>query len=175
MKSLFVAVLLATTYGVVAAQAQAANPSRADKHFVTAAGGAGLAEVQAAQLATQKSGRQDVKDFAQRMITDHTKAGDQLKQIADSEGLSLPTAPGKGDTKAIAKLQGESGAAFDADYIKGQRSAHNKAVKLFSKESASGQDATLKSFAGQTLPTLQDHQKMIKAMPVKGPGKPSSM
>ena len=169
MKSIFVAMLLATTCSVVAAQAQTATLSKADKHFARVADQAGLAEVQAAQLATQKSGRQDVKDFAQRMIADHTKAGDRLKQIAGGEGLSLPTAPGKGDAKAIAKLQGESGTAFDRDYIKGQRSAHNKAVKLFSTESASGQDATLKSFAAQTLPTLQDHQKMIKAMPLKAP------
>jgi putative membrane protein len=104
------------------------------------------------------------------MVRDHTKAGDQLKQLAQGEGLSLPTQASAADTKEESKLSAESGAAFDKDYIRAQRTAHRQAVALFTQESKNGKDANLKSFAAQTLPTLQDHYRMITAMPTSEHG-----
>jgi putative membrane protein len=119
-----------------------------------------------AQLALEKASRQDVKDFAQRMVQDHTKANDQLKSIASSKGITLPARPSASDRKKTDALQKLSGAKFDRQYIEGQRAAHKQAVALFSGESKNGKDSELKSFASQTLPTLEDHLKMITAMPL---------
>jgi putative membrane protein len=105
-----------------------------------------------------------VKDFAQRMVTDRTKANGQLMQIAQQEGLSLPSGPTSSDKRSATKLSGVSGGAFDKDYVKDQLGAHKAAVALFSKESKNGKDPTLKNFAAQTLPTLQDHLGMAKAL-----------
>jgi putative membrane protein len=148
------------------AYAQAPQVSSADRSFATKAAAAGTAEIADAQIALKNSSRADVKDFAQRMVTDHTKAADQLKSIASNKGITLPSGESAADKKNTDALQKLNGAAFDQKYIQGQRTAHKQAVALFSTESKSGKDNDLKSFAGQTLPTLQDHQKMITGMPL---------
>jgi putative membrane protein len=143
-----------------------ANVSSADRNFATKAAAAGLAEVNDARLALKNASRQDVKDFAQRMVQDHSKANDQLKSIASSDGITLPTSESAADQKKSDALQKLTGAKFERQYIEGQRAAHKQAVSLFSAESKSGKDSQLKSFASQTLPTLQDHLKMISGMPL---------
>jgi putative membrane protein len=100
------------------------------------------------------------------MVQDHTKANDQLKSIASSEGITLPTSETSTDQKKTDALQKLSGAQFDRQYIEGQRTAHKQAVSLFSSESKNGKNDQLKTFANQTLPTLQDHLKMITSMPL---------
>lgn len=148
------------------APARSGSAAAADRRFATKAAAAGAAEIADAQIALQKSSRQDVKDFAQRMVDDHTKAADRLKSIASGESINLPASESAADRKKTDALQKLSGAQFDRRYIRGQRAAHKQAVALFSKESSSGKDSQLKSFAGQTLPTLQDHLKMITGMPL---------
>jgi putative membrane protein len=143
-----------------------AKVASADRSFATKAAAAGTAEIADAQIALKNSSRQDVKDFAQRMVTDHTKANDQLKSIASSEGITLPSGESAADQKKTDALQKLNGAAFDRKYIQGQRTAHKQAVALFTKESKSGKDSQLKSFANQTLPTLEDHLKMITDTPL---------
>jgi putative membrane protein len=152
----------------------AGTVAKADRNFANTAAQAGLAEVAAAQIALQKSSNQDVKNFAQRMVDDHSKANDQLKSIATQEGLNLPTSPATADQRKAQALQKLSGAAFDKRYINDQDAAHKEAVALFTKESKSGQDAALKSFAAQTLPTLQDHYRMVHAMVEHGTMRTSS-
>lgn len=147
------------------ASASAGIPA-ADRSFAIEAAQAGTAEIADAKLALQNSDRQDVKDFAQRMVTDHTKAADQLKSIAGGEGITLPSSESKADQSDTDALQKLSGGQFDRRYIEIQRKAHKQAVALFAKESKNGKDNRLKTFAGQTLPTLQDHLKMATAMPV---------
>jgi putative membrane protein len=148
-----------------------ANPAsgriaKADQRFATTAAQAGTAEIADAKLALQNASRQDVKDFAQKMVDDHTKAADQLKAIAGGENITLPSDESAADQKNTDALQKLNGAAFDKKYIQGQRKAHKQAVALFTKESQKGKDDQLKTFAGQTLPTLQGHLQMITTMPL---------
>lgn len=138
----------------------------ADRTFAAKAAAAGTAEIADAQIALKNSSRQDVKDFAQRMVADHTKAADQLKLVAAGEGITLPSGETAADQKETDALQKLNGASFDRRYIRDQRQAHRQAVALFTRESKNGKDSQLKSFAGQTLPVLQDHLKMITAMPL---------
>jgi putative membrane protein len=158
---------------VAAAPTATTSVPSADRSFATKAAQAGTAEINDAQTALKISSRQDVKDFAQRMVRDHTKAADQLKSVASGEGVTLPSGESKADQKQSDALQKLTGAKFDRQYILGQRKAHKEAVALFSTESKSGKDSQLRSFAGQTLPTLQDHLKMISGIPLSP--KPSSI
>lgn len=137
----------------------AKNP---DDSFFRHAAEAGMAEIKDAQLAQEKSSNQAVKDFAARMIQDHTMAADQLKSLADMENVKLPEHMSAGETAEHAKLDVLTGDAFDKAYIRGQLTAHHRAVALFTKESQSGQDAGAMMFATQTLPTLKAHLKAAR-------------
>ena len=130
-----------------------------DKMFMKKAAEGGLAEVQLGQLATQKASSDDVKKFGQRMVDDHTKANDQLKQVAAQENITLPTEPSAKDKATKERLEKLSGAEFDRAYMKDMVTDHQKDVADFARESKTGQDAAVKNFAQQTLPTLRSHLK----------------
>jgi putative membrane protein len=136
--------------------------SSADRKFIMDAAEGGMAEVQLGQLAASQASDPDVKAFGQRMVDDHTKANDRLKQIAADKGVTLPTEL-KGSMKTMHdKLSKASGASFDKMYMQHMVSDHKKDVSEFQKESKSGKDADVKQFASDTLPTLQDHLKMAQ-------------
>ena len=92
---------------------QAGQPSPVDRMFVGKAMQGGLAEVQLGQLTLQKSTNPQVKEFAQRMIDDHTKLNEQMKPVAQQLGVTVPDQISKNDRKTIAKLHGLSGPAYD--------------------------------------------------------------
>jgi putative membrane protein len=136
----------------------------ADKEFAAKAGEANLAEIQMGQLALQKASSADVKAFAQRMVTDHTAAGDKFKPIVTAKGLAV-AAELSGDAKAAYDhLSSLSGAEFDKAYIGHMVEDHQKAESLFSTEATSGGDADLKEFAAETLPTIQKHSKLAQQL-----------
>jgi putative membrane protein len=164
MKSAIILVASLFVAGATAAQAQSSSLSSADRSFAKNAAQAGIAEVDAGKLAVNKTSNASVKEFAQRMVTDHGKANDQLMQIGQQEGLQLPSTPSSSDQKKAAALSKESGTQFDKDYVKNQLAAHKQAVALFTKESKNGKDPALKSFATQTLPTLQEHLSMVTTL-----------
>ena len=146
-----------------AGSAPAAKVSRADRNFFITAAEDGMAEVELGKLAQQKGGSEQVKGFGTQMVTDHTKAGDELKALAGSKGVTLPSTPGK-HQKDIDKLAKKSGAEFDRDYARHMVDAHKKAVSLFEKTAKGGDDADVKGFAGKTLPTLQQHLEQANTL-----------
>jgi len=155
----FVAVLSVATW----ASAQSSpvpddhgKPS-ADSGFATEAAEGGLAEVQLGKLAAQKASNEDVKRFGQMMVHDHSKANEQLNQIAQSKHLSVPQRVNSKDQATFDKLSALTGDAFDSAYVRLMVQDHKKDVQEFRKQSASGSDAEWKQFASSTLPTLQKH------------------
>jgi putative membrane protein len=140
------------------------------KNFVKNARVGGNFEVESSQLALQKAKDANVRAFAERMVTDHTQAGEKLEQTVSGQNISIDEpAAGKLDKKHQAmldKLRNAGDAEFDRMYVKMQQDAHKEAVALFSKYAKNGDNAALKSFAQETLPTLQDHQKHITQMHV---------
>ena len=134
-----------------------------DATFVKKAAISDMYEIAAAKLAKTKSGNADVKSFADQMETAHTQTTDQLKSIVGSKpDLKLPTDMDAQHKAMMSRLRQASGADFDKAYIAQQVNAHNAAVMLFTSESQNGQDADLKKFAGDTLPTLQQHLTMAE-------------
>lgn len=131
--------------------------SAADKTFVTKAAQGGQAEVELGQLAEQKAQSQKVKDFGKRMVDDHSKANDQLKQIASQEGVTLPTNLSAKDEALKDRLSKLSGEQFDRAYMRNMVMDHKKDIAEFQKEANSGKDPDVKNWASQTLPTLQSH------------------
>lgn len=136
--------------------------SAIDKHFVRKAAEGGLAEVELGKLATEKASSDDVKKFGQRMVDDHGKANDQLKQLASSKGIEIPNALSAKDKAIKSRLEKLSGEQFDKAYMNDMVKDHTQDVSEFKKESTSAKDSDVKSFASQTLPTLEEHLKQAQ-------------
>jgi putative membrane protein len=133
-----------------------------DKKFVKDAALGGMTEVELGKLAAQKASRDDVKQFGQKMVDDHTKANDELKQVASKESIPIPDALDSKHQSRIDKLAKLSGEAFDKAYVKDQLKDHQEDVKEFNAEAQNGTDPNVKGFASSTLPTLQHHLDMVK-------------
>ena len=138
--------------------------SPVDSLFVKKALQGGIAEVQLGQLTLQKSNNDQVKQFAQKMIDDHTKLGDQMKPIAQQVGVSVPTEPSKKDKQTMAKLQALSGSAYDQAYIKDMIKDHKQDLSDFQMEASSGQDQTVKDAATQGSKVIAQHLQMAQQM-----------
>lgn len=134
--------------------------------FVDDAAQGGITEVEAGKLALEKSSSADVKTFAEHMVTDHTKANQELTALAKKLDIEVPDDAALTDKakKAILEMRDES---FDKAYANNQVAAHEKTVELFQKEAASSDNAELKAFAAKTLPTLEAHLKMAKELQAK--------
>ncbi|MGA7929289.1 MAG: DUF4142 domain-containing protein, partial [Candidatus Sulfotelmatobacter sp.] len=131
--------------------------SASDKKFVREAAEGGMAEVELGKLATERASREEVKKFGQRMVDDHGKAGDQLKEIASSRGIQVPDKLSAKDQMTKDRLSKLSGEQFDRAYMSDMVKDHTQDVADFKLESSSGTDPDVKNFAVTTLPTLQDH------------------
>jgi putative membrane protein len=138
--------------------------SAGDTKFMKTAAMGGMEEVELGQLAAQKASSPEVKNFGQHMVDDHSKANDQLKQLAAQKGVTLPASISTMQKHDMAKLAKLSGAAFDSAYVSMMVKDHKKDVADFQKESKSGKDSDVKSWASTTLPTLEDHLKMVQGI-----------
>ncbi|WP_158615555.1 DUF4142 domain-containing protein [Acidipila sp. EB88] len=131
--------------------------SSQDKMFLKEASEGDMFEIKASQLALQKSSSDDVKQYAQMMIDDHTKLDNAMKPIASEAGVSPATDLGGKQKKEYAKLDGLSGDAFDKEYIKVMVMDHSKVSKAFGMEASNGQLADEKNAAAQNKPTVDMH------------------
>ena len=136
----------------------------ADSKFMMTLATGGMNEIGLSQTALSKSTNDDVKQYAQKMIDDHTAAGDELKSLAESKNVTLPMAMDSKHTALNQKLSSETGSSFDMDYLKAMVSDHEKTVALLQKEANSGKDADAKALASKLLPTVQGHLEMAKSM-----------
>jgi len=129
----------------------------ADQPFVTKLAGVGMAEVEIGTLAKDKASSREVKAFAQRMIDEHTKAGNELKAIADRKHLAWPAALPADAVALKDRLAKLSGAAFDRAYIDAMVEGHGKALTEVRAEAQSGADPDVKAWAMKASSTVQAH------------------
>ncbi len=146
-----------------------AGPARAaDKPdaFVAAAAQANMSEIELSKLALQRSQDPRVRDFAQRMIDNHTKAGNMLAVVAKQEHIPLPDALDVGHASKIASLAALT-TDFDRAYVDTMVAEHAAAVALFSDFATNGQDLYLKNFAQSTLPAVTADKATIETLQSK--------
>ena len=149
--------------GQSAAQQAKAKLDAQDRKFLMDAAQGGLLEVEAGRLALERASSEQVRQFAQQLVKDHTDANEKLMQIAQDKGIELPKqldAKHKQQLDKLSKLQGEE---FDRAFITqlGHKD-HKKDIQAFEKQARQGKDAELKSFAEETLPVLQKHLSMAQ-------------
>lgn len=132
-----------------------------DRTFMEKAASGGMAEVQLGQLATEKGTSPTVKEFGQRMVTDHGKANDELKDLATKKNFTMPTELDSKDKATYDRLSKLSGADFDKAYMDAMVKDHDQDVREFKKEAKlSTADPDLKAWAAKTVSVLEEHQKM---------------
>lgn len=148
------------------------------RDFVQQAASGNLAEVELGQLAAKRAQSNDVRQFAQRMVQDHTKALDQLRSAVSGANLNVPAAlsPEHQQTRQrLSELQGEE---FDREYMEVMVDEHEKMADMLEDRSdvagkqpgaaspsnaqRGGGLAPLNSWASQTLPIVQEHLEQAR-------------
>jgi putative membrane protein len=147
-----------------ASQASSTPPSQESKDFVTKAASGGMLEVQLGQLAQQNAKSQRVKDFGSMMVTDHSKANDELKSLASSTNVTVPTALLPQHQKHLDMMRKMKGDAFDKHYMDMMVNDHKEDIGDFKKEANSSTNDVFKGFASKTLPVLQKHLDSAQAI-----------
>lgn len=134
----------------------------ADQKFAMEAAMGGMMEVELGRVAAEKGASDEVRQFGQRMVDDHSKANEELMRVASGKGMTLPSAIDPKHQAEMQKLSALSGEKFDKEYVKMMLKDHKQDVPAFEKEANGGMDADLKAFAASTLPTLREHLQMIQ-------------
>lgn len=135
-----------------------------DKLFAQLLSAGGLAEVVLGKIAEGKAQSSSVKEFARRMIQDHTKANEQLERLAKQASIPLSNELGPDEKGMKEDLDRAPGHAFDLNYMQGQLVGHQKAVILLQYEIGQGQDGELQRFAAESLPIVLGHLEMARAV-----------
>lgn len=147
----------------------------ADSLFVMTAAQSDLYEITSSQLALQNAESQEVKDFAQQMVTDHTATTEQLTAIASELGVTTPTEMNPMQQFMIAYLQTVQGADFDTAYMRQQVVSHHGAVEAFTTATAGGvQNESLVNFASTNLPIIEEHLSMAQQMAGQAMAQPAA-
>jgi putative membrane protein len=161
MKRMFVAAVLATVLGIVQASTAAAQGTMpaVDWQFMLDAVQGGAAEVELGRLAAQRAASDAVRQFGQRMATDHGAANTELMQLAQRKGVVLPRDIDAAHRATISRLSAMSGPAFDQAYMAEMMRDHQQDATLFTREANQGQDPEVRAWAAKILPTIQEHQR----------------
>ncbi len=133
-----------------------------EQTFMKEAAQGGQAEVQIGRLAAQKGQSQDVRQFGQKLVQDHSKANQELKLLAAQKSVTLPADIPTDHQSAIEHLKSLEGAAFDAAFKKHMVEDHEKDIQKFQTAAQTAADSDVKAFAQKTLPVLQQHLKMAQ-------------
>jgi putative membrane protein len=152
------------TPGVYEAHPDAEHANAADLIFAHEAALGGMAEVNAGKLAARKAQSQQVKEFANRMVSDHGAAGDRLAGLIKGSRLGRPADLDKDHKVMLEQLGKVDGRAFEAAYIRGQVVDHQRSAQLYEWIIDNGQDPKLVSYAMETLPVVLRHLEMAKAL-----------
>jgi putative membrane protein len=134
-----------------------------EERFMKEAASGGLMEVELGKVAAEKGSHQRVKEFGKRMQADHSKANAQLKKIASSKGVELPTEPSGEHKSTMDKLTKLSGAEFDREYMEAMVDDHKEDIEKFQTQADKGKDPEVKKFASESLPILKKHLELAQS------------
>jgi len=160
----------------IAVGAVAASPGKldsSDRKFIEKAAMDGMAEVELGRIAASRAQNDQVRQFGQRMVTDNSKANDELKQLTSSKGIDLPSSVDRKHRKELDEMQKKDASKFDHEYMEQMVKEHKKDVSEFEKQSKKAKDSDVQGFASKTLPTLKEHLALAQQVEsaVKGKGK----
>jgi putative membrane protein len=130
-----------------------------DEFFAMKAYAEGIAEVAKSRLAMERATQPAIREFAEKMVREHTECDNKIVELCRRKGIALPATIDSVNTAAINRLAMLSGSDFDKAYMKAQVCAHKAAIFCFEQQACKGEDQDIKDFASKGLATLQDHAK----------------
>ena len=168
MKSLSLAFLICALYSLPALPQSTASGTT-DQNFVEFAAQTDMTEAHLGQLAADQASGQNIKDFAQMLVADHTNDYKQLASVAGKASMDVPKGLDAAHNKMVAPFEKLKGAAFDRRYAHEMVVGHQKAIAQYQQESENGSNPEIKAYATQALPTLEKHLQAAKELtPAKG-------
>jgi putative membrane protein len=129
----------------------------ADREFLRMAENDNIKERNMGRIALQKSGNPEVREYAQMLVDDHTKALKQLVDLMEAKGMRQPENLPEVKHEALTRLNGLSGAEFDREFVRLMIEDHEKAVAAFRSEQHSARDGAVRDYASRVLPVLEKH------------------
>ena len=147
--------------------AASAAADSGEQIFINQTATEGMAEVEMGKVASDHALSSEVRQFAAQMISDHTKANEELEKIASEKLLRVPKDLDAEHKAKIDILRKKTGAEFDKSYMQAQVSDHDKMQQLLAAEATNGKNADLKKFAVKILPTVREHYQMAKELEAK--------
>lgn len=138
-----------------------------NQEFMQRAAASDVFEIQTGQMATQMAQTQEVQQFGQQLVTDHTQSSTMLRNLASQKNIALPDSMNQDQMVIRNTLRNQSGVAFDRDFVNAQVQAHEEVVNLYEQATREVTDVDVRGFAQQVLPNLQqhlDHARQLKAI-----------
>lgn len=139
-----------------------------DAHFIKKAAEGNNAEIQMGQMVSQHTQDPQIRAYADKLVQDHTKANEQLRQIADAKGVEFPAGPSSTADREMRHLEKKSGHDFDRAVVDHWVKDHKKDIKEYDREAKHAKDPEVKQYAISTLPTLQDHLARAESLSPSG-------
>lgn len=147
------------------ASGSTAGISTRDRNFIRELAYQNMAEIELAKLAQSKSKNDSVLSFANRMLTDHSKALEDLQQLALKKGVTLPSADDIANKTQLVMFKAMPVATFDKNYIsKGGIRDHEKTHRLLNNINNRAQDPDLKALSASMLQVVEQHQQLAQQM-----------
>jgi putative membrane protein len=157
------------------AQKMGTAAAMTDQQFLTFAAQTDMTEAHLGQLAANQAASQEVKDFAQMLVTDHTADYQQVGTVASKAGLTVDKGLDAQHDKMVAPFEKLKGAAFDRRFAREMVMGHTKAVAEYRREAQDAQNPDVKAYASQTLPTLEKHLQAAQGLEKKPAAKHGKM
>jgi putative membrane protein len=160
--ALVLAIAVVAMGAALSARGASSSLPRSDARFLQKAAAHGYAEVELGQLAREKAIREEVRQFADRMVADHTKTNAEIQAVGSSNGVKLPAGPDEKHAKEMRKLQKLSGGDFDRAYMKRMVKDHHEDLEHFKREGRTRTPNAVTEFAARNVPILLEHLRLAE-------------
>jgi putative membrane protein len=144
-------------------QIQPGNLTSGERNFLQSAAEINATEVQLGRIAAQKSNDPNIQKIGEGLVRDHTAANQQLQRLASSKGVAITEQPTSSQQRMINSLSQTSGERFNKQFLRQTRLSHERALSLFERASRRAQDSDIRTWAGQMVPSVQEHLAMLKS------------
>jgi len=138
-----------------------------DNDFLVKAATGNAMEITLGAIALRQGASESVRQFGQRLLTDHRSANQTLGLIAREQKITLPQQVSQEDLKVVDKFSRLKGNDFDRQFIDQMVADHEKDVSLYEAQAKETKDRHLKKYIDKTLPVIKRHLKIARKLQAK--------